>query len=145
MKEKLENKRKLARERSKGYIQTEIAIPIDVASTPAFPNRMAKKHAVGQLKKSMPDTPEKKAELVATITESPRTRKVLEKRGLVRTPEEEKEVVALEALASDLSKGLKAVKRISLKEQGLHLLLQNHYLLDKMSRNREARKRFQSS
>ena len=78
---------------------------------PAFPNRLAKKHAVGQLKKSMPDTPEKKAELVATITESPRTIKVLEKRGLVRTPEEEKEVVELKALASDLSEGLKAVKK----------------------------------
>ena len=58
----------------------------------------------------MPDTPEKKAELVATITESPRTRKVFEKRGLVRTLEEEK-VVALKALASDLSVGLKAVKK----------------------------------
>ena len=117
VKEKLESKRKLARERSKRYRQKlkkkpgAEAIPIDLAGTPAFPNRMAKKRAVGRLKNSMPDTPEKKAELVATITESPRTRKVLEKRGLVRTPEEEKEVVALKALASDLSEGLKAVKK----------------------------------
>lgn len=48
---------------------------------------------------------------MVAITESPRTRKVLEKRGLIKTPEEEKEVVALKALASDLSEGLKAVKK----------------------------------
>lgn len=72
---------------------------------------MAKKHAVGRLKKSRPDTPEKKAELVTTIAASPSTRKVLERRGVIKTPEEEKEVVALKALASDLSQGLKAVKK----------------------------------
>ena len=35
---------------------------------------------------------------------------MLEKRGPVKTPEEEKELIALKALASDLSQGLKAVK-----------------------------------
>ena len=49
VKEKLESKRKLARERSKRYRQKlkekpgAEAIPIDVAGTPAFPNRMARK------------------------------------------------------------------------------------------------------
>ena len=47
---------------------------------------------------------------MTAISESPRTRKVLGKGGLIKTPEEEKEVVALKALASDLAQGLKAVK-----------------------------------
>jgi len=35
---------------------------------------------------------------------------VLEEHGLIKTPEEEKEVIALKALAGDLTQGLKAVK-----------------------------------
>lgn len=88
MKEKLEKERRMARERSKRYRQKQKdrnahgaqaeAIPIEVTGTP-FPNRMAKKCAVGRAKKSLPDTPEKKAEIMVAITESPRTRKVLKK------------------------------------------------------------------
>ena len=48
---------------------------------------------------------------MVAITESPRTRKVLKKRGLIKMPEEKKGVVELKALASDLSEGLKAVKK----------------------------------
>ena len=71
---------------------------------------MAKKHGIEGAKKSLPDTLEKKAEIMAAISESPWTRKVLEKHGLMKTPEEEKEVIALKALASDLTQGLKVVK-----------------------------------
>lgn len=116
---KLERERKMARERSKRYrqkkkdqntqVQAAEAARIEVTGTP-FPNRMAKKRAIGRAKKGLPDTPEKRAEIMAAISKSPRTRKVLEKRGLIKTPEEEKEVIALKALAGDLTQGLKAVK-----------------------------------
>ena len=65
---------------------------------------------MGRAKKGLPDTPEKKAEIVAAISKSPGTRKVLEKLGLMKTAEEENEVIVLKALAGDLSQGLKAVK-----------------------------------
>lgn len=116
---KLERERKMARERSKRYrqkekdqnaqVQAAEAAQIEVTGTP-YLNRMAKKRAIGRAKKGLPDTPEKKAEIMAAISKSPRTRKVLEKRGLIKTPEEEKEVIALKALAGDLTQGLKAVK-----------------------------------
>ena len=48
---------------------------------------------------------------MVAITESPRTRKVLKKRGLIKMPEEKKKDVELKALASDLSEGLKAIKK----------------------------------
>ena len=109
----------MTRERSKRYcqkkkdlnaqVQEVEAAPTEVTGTP-FPNRMAKKHAIGRAKKGLPDTPVKKAEIVAAISKSLRTRKLLKKRGLVKTLEEEKEVIALKALTSDLSQGLKAVK-----------------------------------
>ena len=123
IKEKIEKGRRMARERSRRYRlkqkeqkeQTGAeAAPIEVSegSTP-FANRMAKKCAVERAKKNLPATPEKKAEVVAAVTQSPRTRKVQEKRGLVKTPEEEKEVAALKALASDLAEGIKAIKNVS--------------------------------
>ena len=123
MNEKIEKGRRLARERSNRYrqklkeqkeqnTQTQVeAEPMENSErTTPFANRMAKKQAVQRAKKNLPATPEKKAEVVASITKSPRTRKILEKRGLVKTPEEEKEVVVLKALASDLAEGIKAVK-----------------------------------
>ena len=89
----------MARERSKRYHQKKKdqnaqvpeaeARPIEVTGT-LFPNRMAKKGAIGRAKKGLPDTLEKKAEIVAAISKSPWTRKVLEKCGLMKTPKEEK-------------------------------------------------------
>jgi len=90
-------------------VQAAEATQIEVTGT-LFQNRMAKKRAIGRAKKGLPDTPEKKAEITAAISKSPRTRKVLETRGLLKTPEEEKEVIALKALPGDLTQGLKDVK-----------------------------------
>ena len=58
----------------------------NVTNTP-FPNRIAKKNAIGRATKSLPDTPEKKAEIMEAISESPWTRKVLEKRENTRRGE----------------------------------------------------------
>ena len=93
-----------------GQAETALIAEVSERNTP-FANRMAKKHAVEQAKKNLPSTPEKKAEVVAVVTQSPRIRKVLQKRGLMKTPEEEKEVVVLKVLASDLMERIKAVKK----------------------------------
>lgn len=94
----------MARERSKRYrqikkdqnarVQGEIA-PIKVTSTSRpFPNRTAKKRAIRRARKSLPDTPKKNAEIMAAISESPRTRKVLENRQTNENTRRGKEVIA---------------------------------------------------
>lgn len=64
----------------------------------------------------MPNSPKKKAELVETISSSPRTNKILTKKGLIKTPEEQKETTALRALASDISEGLQHLKKSGSKD-----------------------------
>lgn len=91
---------------------------IKVTSMP-FLNRMAKKCPIELAKNSLPDTVEKKAEIMAAISESPWTRKVQEKFRL--------KVIALKALTIS-SKALKLSKmRSQTKEEQ-----QNHFLLVKM-------------
>ena len=72
---------------------------------------MAKKRALKKTVEAMPKTPEKKAELFEATSSSPRTRKVLQKKGVIKSPEEIKETVALRALAADISEGAEHVKR----------------------------------
>ena len=79
-------------------------------SPPLLANRMAKKRAAERAKKNLPTTPEKKAEVVAAVTQSLRTRKILEKHGLMKSPEEENKIVALKAMASDFPEGIKVIK-----------------------------------
>ena len=52
---------------------------------------MEKKRALVQTKNVLPQTPEKKVEIVENLVKSPRTRKALQKKGVVNSPEEEKE------------------------------------------------------
>lgn len=75
-----------------------------------FQNRTSKKRATDKVKETLPSTPKKKAEVIETLASSPRTRNVLTKRGLIRYPEEQKEISTLRALASDISEGLNVVK-----------------------------------
>ena len=77
--------------------------------SPGFANRTSKKRATDKVKKTLPSTPRKKAEIVQSIVKSPRIRKVLSESGLLKTPEEEKETETLRALASDISEGLNQV------------------------------------
>ena len=76
----------------------------------AFPNRTSKKRATDKVKSTLPASPAKKAAVLESLVSSPRTRKQLEKRGVVTTPEEQREVATLKALASDISSGLAKVK-----------------------------------
>ena len=48
-------------------------------TTPVFKSRMAKSHALKKTGQALPETPEKKAELLESISSSPRKRKILTK------------------------------------------------------------------
>ena len=75
-----------------------------------FPNRTKKKRVTDKMKTTLPASPAKKAAVLESLVSSPRTRKQLEKRGVVTTPEEQREVATLKALASDISSGLAKIK-----------------------------------
>jgi len=82
-----------------------------------FDNRTQKKRATDKVKEKLPSTPKKKADIVQTLASSPRTRKILSNRGIIKTPEEQKEFSTLKALASDISEGLSEIKRSSSNEK----------------------------
>lgn len=50
-------------------------------------------------------------ELIENLVNSPQSRTVLQKKGLVKSPGEEKEVKGLKAVATDLSSTVKVLKR----------------------------------
>ena len=64
---------------------------MSVSPASSFQSRMEKKRALDQTKNVLPQTPEKKVEIVENLVKSPRTRKALQKKGVVKSPEEEKE------------------------------------------------------
>ena len=82
-----------------------------------FRNRMAASRAVKKVKKALPETPEKRAEIIKKISASPRTRKHLVKAGAMTTPEEEKETKSLRAMAADIKEGLEEEKRSGSNEK----------------------------
>ena len=90
-------------------IETEETLPVETVGV--FKSRMAKKRAVDKTRKALPATPSKKVEVVEKLVLSPQRRKSLEKRGLVKSPREEKEMEALRAITSDLTSGIKHLKR----------------------------------
>ncbi|EDO29563.1 predicted protein [Nematostella vectensis] len=104
--EELETKRQIAREKTRERNTGE-----------RFKNRTSKKRVTDKVKGKLPQTSEKKAEVLETLINSPRTRKILSRQGVVKTPEEEKETNTLKALASDISEGLKHVKRSGSNEK----------------------------
>ncbi|XP_022801267.1 uncharacterized protein LOC111338965 [Stylophora pistillata] len=118
--EKRDKKRQQTRERVRKYREKKRTKAQDydnIVDYPGFANRMSKKRATDKVKKTLPSTPRKKAEIVQSIVKSPRTRKVLCEGGLLKTPEDEKETETLRALASDISEGLSHVKRSGSNEK----------------------------
>ena len=89
----------------------------------AFPNRTSKKRATDKVKTTLPASPAKKAAVLESLVSGPRTRKQLEKRGVVTTPEEQREVAKLKALASDISSGLAKVIKKSRAKRSLGKLV----------------------
>lgn len=114
--EKEKKTKALQRERAKRYREkmkisnTATKESSTSQEQPQFPNRMAKKRALDKVKKAMPSTPRKKANILLEMSNSPRTRKILVKKGAMRTPEDEKEVETLRAVAQDLNEGLNDIK-----------------------------------
>lgn len=72
---------------------------------------MARKRAIDKVRNALPETPRKRAKVLEKVCSRPRTRKELVRRGLVTTPEEQKETASLRALAGDISHGLEQVKQ----------------------------------
>ena len=60
---------------------------------------MAKKRVKDKVTSVLPKSPRKKAAIIQEMTRSPSTRKILEKKGILQTPEEELETTALRSLA----------------------------------------------
>ena len=61
--------------------------------------------------------PKKKAELFEAISSSPQTRKILQKKGIIKYPTEMKETMALCAPAADISEGADHVKKSRSKDK----------------------------
>ena len=85
-----------SRERSKNYQEQnkppdEFTTEMSVSPASSFQTHMEKKRALDQTKNVLPQTLEKKVEIVENLVKSPRTRKALQKKGVVKSPEEEKE------------------------------------------------------
>ena len=66
--------------------------------SPGCSNRIAKKRGTDKVKAVLPATPSKKAAIIKTIVNSPRTRTILEDEGMMKTLTDEMETRALKAL-----------------------------------------------
>ena len=75
-----------------------------------FKNQTSKKRATDKAEQTLPFSSYEKANVLETLANSPRTRKALKKRGLIKSLGEQKETSTLKALASDISQGLKVVR-----------------------------------
>ena len=91
--------KKIAREKREERHEEQID---EEPSPSSFKSRVAKTHALKKTMEAMPKTPQKKAELLEKISSSPRTRRLLTNKGLIKTPEEMRETTALHALAADM-------------------------------------------
>lgn len=94
---KEEEKRKKIREQTKERVRKyrEKNWKTILIKNPGLTTELQKKSSADKVKHALPSTPRKKAEIVKTFINSPRTRKVLEEDGLIKTPEEQKETEAL--------------------------------------------------
>ena len=106
---KMRKKRKLAEE-----CQLEAEVQIH---TPAFSSRMAKKRATDKISPSLPKSPAKKAEILENLVKSPRTKKISERRNVLRTNEEQKNAKAMQSLLEDMSEGLSRVKKAKTNDE----------------------------
>lgn len=83
----------------------------DLCKTPVFTSTTAKKRAKDKVTATLPQSPRKRAEIIATLaSSSPRTRR-LEKRGLLKSPKEQRDTQAMRSLIEDFAEGLSHVKR----------------------------------
>ena len=66
-----------------------------------FPSRMARKRAVDAVSGKLPKTPEKKAAVITSLINSPRTKKILEDSGVILSEEEKSEFKLFRVVMND--------------------------------------------
>ena len=112
-----QEKQRSENRRGKGFVYTvrerkyKVRMKPFNTRSPGCSNRIAKKRGTDKVKAVLPATPSKKAAIIKTIVNSPRTRTILEDEGMMKTLTDEMETRALKALASDISDGLQDVKK----------------------------------
>ena len=72
---------------------------------------MAKKRWKDKVAATLPKSPRKKVAIIQDVAKSPSTRKILQAKRIMKSPEEEVETAALRSLAEDLAEGLSKVKK----------------------------------
>ena len=132
--QKRERVKRLREKRKQITTTGEVDDPVDDEAA-GFRNRMAISRAVRRVKQTLPETPEKRAEIIQKISSSPRTRKHLVKAGAVKTPEEEKETKSLRAMAADIKEGLEEVKKSGSNEKRTALRAFKSLAFGQMSKN----------
>lgn len=76
-------------------------------NTPAFTSRMSKKRSKDKVTPVLPKSPRKRAEIIESLASSgPRTRRLLERKGVLKSPEEQQNTLAMQCLVEDLAEGL---------------------------------------
>ena len=76
----------------------------------AFKHREGKRRAVMKVRSLLPSTPEKRADIVESLNQSPTTRAILESRSILTSEEEKQEVQVGRAILNDVSSAVSAVK-----------------------------------
>ena len=70
-----------------------------------------------KVKTSLPKTPKKKANIIATLSKSPRTGKILEKRGHVLSPEVQQKLKISDALTKSVSNSISELDKCDLSHK----------------------------
>ena len=78
---------------------------------------MAKKRVKDKVTSVFPKSPRKKAAIIQEMARSPRTRNILEKKGILKSPDEELETTPLHSLAEDLGEGLSKLKKAKTSDE----------------------------
>ena len=76
-----------------------------------FTHREEKRRAVKKAKSCLPSTPEKRAEVVVALNESPTTRPILESCGILNSVEAQSDVLVGRAVMADVSQAVSAMKK----------------------------------
>ena len=104
-------KRKIANDQARPESEEECVTPT------AFSSRMAEKRAKEKVTPTLPQSPRKKSEVVQTLANSPTTRRLLEKRGLLQSSSDKQNTEAMKSVMVDLKQGLAQVKSAKSTDQ----------------------------
>ena len=117
----------------------------DHSTCPVFTSKASKYRTVSKVKKSMPNTPAKKAEVIQQLANSPRTSNILLKRGVLLSPRAKKTLKMGEVVMKNVKSRLHQVKPKGGSRRGeLHAykLLKSALPLSKKSKLRGSMKKY---